>query len=261
MVGGPRTARPKPARAASPRDRLILDFAPLARRLARRYSAHASAEDLEQVAMLALVKAADRYDRAHRTAFATYAIPTIIGELKHFLRDHSWDVHVPRRVQERTLLLRQAADELAAESGRMPTVDELARRLGFDRAETLEALEAAGARNARSLDAPARPAEGEPSLRSLAELGCDDAGLTRAVQRADLRRALAALSSQERQMVALRFFADMSQSEIARRLGVSQMQVSRTLRRALSVMREVSCAQPARPAGAGVARPRAAGGG
>jgi len=226
------------ARAQS--ERLVLDFMPLARRLARRYGNAALHEDLEQVAMLALVKAARRYDPAHQTAFATYAIPTIIGEIKHFLRDHSWDVHVPRRMQERTLALHRATEELSARHGRAPTVGELARSMDCSPEEALEALEAAAAREVRSLDAPLHPAGSERGTATAELLGDEDAGLEQAIERADLRRALGVLSEQQRQMVALRFFADMSQSEIAWRVGVSQMQVSRVLRRALDRMREVS---------------------
>jgi RNA polymerase sigma-B factor len=218
----------------------VLDFAPLARRLARRYSTAMLQEDIEQVALLALVKAANRYDPDRDTAFATYAIPTIIGEIKHYLRDHSWDLHVPRRTQELTLRLRRAGGELSAELGRAPTIDELAERMDVSREAALEAIEAAAAREASSLDAPTPLGDGGSVSHPLDQLTHDDGGLQRAMQRADLRRALAVLTTQQRQMVLLRFFADMSQSEIALRIGVTQMQVSRVLRRALSLMREVS---------------------
>jgi RNA polymerase sigma-B factor len=228
-------------KARPERDRLVLEFMPLARRVAHRYGAPVQYDDLEQVAFLALVKAADRYDPGHGNGFSAYAIPTIVGELKHFLRDHSWDLHVPRQVQERALLVQSAGDELAGVLGRAPTIEELAGRLGFEADQVLEALEAASARDARSLDAPVERGDGDDGdVAALGLIGREDAGLGLALERADLRRALAALSHEERQVLALRFFADLTQTEIARRIGVSQMQVSRILRRALAAMREFS---------------------
>jgi RNA polymerase sigma-B factor len=223
------------------RDRLVLDFMPLARRMARKYGNPLYQEDLEQVAFLALVKAAERYDSAHGNSFSAYAIPTIVGEIKHFLRDHSWDLHVPRQVQERALLVARTSDELAARLGRAPTVEELAGRLNLEIEAVLEALEAAAARDARSLDAPLERGDSDGAApTSLGGMGVEDEGLLQAVNRADLRRAIAVLTPEQRRVVALRFFADMTQSEIARRVGVSQMQVSRVLRRALGLMRELA---------------------
>jgi RNA polymerase sigma-B factor len=221
------------------RDRLVLDFMPLARRVAHRYAAPLQREDLEQVAFLALVKAAERYDPAHRTSFPAYAIPTIVGEIKHFLRDHTWDLHVPRQVQERALLVTRASDELAGRLGRAPTIRELAEQLALSTSDVLEALEAAAARDARSLDAPVERADGEGAdTAAMGLMGHEDLGLELALERADLRRALARLSPEQREVIVLRFFADLTQSQIARRVGVSQMQVSRILRRALAAMRE-----------------------
>jgi RNA polymerase sigma-B factor len=221
------------------RDRLVLDFMPLARRVAHRYGAPLQREDLEQVAFLALVKAAERYDPAHRTSFPAYAIPTIVGEIKHFLRDHTWDLHVPRQVQERALLVTRASDELAGRLGRAPTIRELAEQLALSTSDVLEALEAAAARDARSLDAPVERADGEGAdTAAMGLMGHEDLGLELALERADLRRALARLSPEQREVIVLRFFADLTQSQIARRVGVSQMQVSRILRRALAAMRE-----------------------
>lgn len=221
------------------RDRLVLDFMPLARRVAHRYGGPLQREDLEQVAFLALVKAAERYDRSHGTSFPAYAIPTIVGEIKHFLRDHSWDLHVPRQVQERALLVTRASDELAGTLGRAPTIRELAEHLQLSSSDVLEALEAAAARDARSLDAPIERGDGDGADTPTAGLmGDEDAALELALERADLRRALARLSPEQREVIVLRFFADLTQSQIARRVGVSQMQVSRILRRALATMRE-----------------------
>jgi len=223
------------------RDRLVLDFMPLARRMARKYGTPLYQEDLEQVALLALVKAAERYDPTHGNSFSAYAIPTIVGEIKHFLRDHSWDLHVPRQVQERALVVQHVSDELAARLGRAPTVEELAQRLDLEVEAVLEALEAAAARDARSLDAPIERGDGDGAgASSLDGMGAEDDGLAQALNRADLRRAISVLTPEQRRVVALRFFADMTQSEIARRVGVSQMQVSRVLRRALGLMRELA---------------------
>jgi RNA polymerase sigma-B factor len=221
------------------RERLVLDFMPLARRVARRYGSPLLLEDLEQVAFLALVKAADRFDPDNGNTFPAYAIPTIIGEIKHFLRDHSWDLHVPRQVQERALQAQRASDELAADLGRAPTIAELARRLSAGTDEVLEALEAAAARDARSLDTPLERDGDGAGTTVVDAVGFEDDGLTRALYRADLERALALLTDEQREIVALRFFCDMTQSEIAGRVGVSQMQVSRMLRRALERMRAI----------------------
>jgi RNA polymerase sigma-B factor len=222
------------------RDQLVLDFMPLARRVARKYASPLQLEDLEQVAFLALVKAADRFKPDNGNTFSAYAIPTIIGEIKHFLRDHSWDLHVPRQVQERALQTQRVSDALAADLGRAPTIAELAQRLQASTDEVLEALEAGAARDARSLDAPLERPDGEAAGASAIDaVGAEDDGLARALYRADLERALALLTDEQREIVALRFFCDMTQSEIARRVGVSQMQVSRVLRRALERMRAV----------------------
>lgn len=222
------------------RERMVLDFMPLARRVARKYASPVQVEDLEQVAFLALVKAADRFDPDNGNTFSAYAIPTMVGEIKHFLRDHSWDLHVPRQVQERALRVQRASDELAADLGRAPTIAELAQRLQASTDDVLEALEAGAARDARSLDAPLERADGDGAGASAVDaVGAEDDGLARALYRADLERALALLTEEQREIVALRFFCDMTQSEIATRVGVSQMQVSRVLRRALERMRAV----------------------
>lgn len=209
------------------------------RRIARGYRAPGHQDDVEQVAYLALVRAAERFDPRRGHQFLAFAVPTIHGEIKHYLRDHSWDTHVPRRLQDRALRARRISDDLAAELGRSPTIDELGARLGTDRETTLEALDACAARDARSLDGPPQhdgndqPAPGDTP-------GFYDERLARALDRTILRSALASLSEQERQAVGLRFIADLTQREIAGQIGVSQMQVSRLLRRALDRMRAVT---------------------
>ena len=203
---------------------------PLARRIAREYHSPRHREDVEQVAYLALVKAIDRFDSAHGNSFAAFAAPTIAGEIKKYFRDYSWDIHVPRRLQDRALRARRARSELAAELGRAPSVDEIAARLGADRESVRDALSAADARDTKSLD---RDDGSGPRLAEVVTGGTEDHGFARVLDRATLRAALAKLSDQERQVLGLRFLCDLSQAEIGTRIGVSQMQVSRLLRRAL----------------------------
>jgi RNA polymerase sigma-B factor len=221
---------------------------PLARRIARGYHTPLQREDVEQVAYLALVKAAGRFDPARGSCFRTYAIPTIQGEIKHYLRDHSWDLHVPRLLQDRALRAQRVRDELTAELGRGPRIEELAERLGVSVESALEAVEAAAARDAHSLDAPPEHPRGQRPASSLAETSRGEGDdLARALDRAALRSALAVLSDEERRAIGLRFLGDLTQSEIANRIGISQMQVSRVLRRALDRMYDVDGRARAQP--------------
>ena len=215
------------------RNELVVQFMPFARRIAREYSTPRHREDVEQVAYLALVKAMDRFDPAHGNSFVTYAAPTIAGEIKNYFRDHSWDVHVPRRLQDRALQARRVCNELTGELGRPPGVDEIAARLDADAKSVSEALRAAEARDTKSLDRTVDRGDSEGSaIADVATRGIEDQGFARVVDRAALRDALGRLSEQERQVLGLRFLYELSQSEIAARIGVSQMQVSRLLRRA-----------------------------
>lgn len=215
------------------RNELVVQFMPFARRIARAYSSSRHREDVEQVAYLALVKAIDRFDPGHGNSFVSYAGPTIAGEIKNYFRDHSWDLHVPRRLQDRALRARRVRNELTLELGRPPRVDEIAARLDADAKSVLEALTAADARDTRSLDRTVDRSDSEG--RETADLmtpSREDQGFARVIDRAALRDMLGQLSEQERQALGLRFLYELSQSEIAARLGVSQMQVSRLLRRA-----------------------------
>ncbi len=205
---------------------------PLARRIAREYYTPHHREDVEQVAYLALVKAIDRFDPSRGSSFVTYAAPTIAGEIKHYFRDHSWDLHVPRRLQDHALRARRIRGELVAELGRAPRVEEIAARLDADPKSVGEALRAADARDAKSLDRDV-DRSGRSSAAATITWGIEDHGYARVLDRAAVRAALETLSEQERQVIGLRFLCDLSQSEIGKRLGVSQMQVSRLLRRAL----------------------------
>lgn len=221
-------------RGLAERNELVLQFMPLARRIAREYYSPRHREDVEQVAYLALVKAIDRFDPAHGNAFVTYAAPTIAGEIKKYFRDCSWDIHVPRRLQDRALRARRVRSELAASLGRAPRVDEIAARLDADPESVREALSAADARDTKSLDRDFNRGDGDgPSIADVLTRGSEDHGFARVLDRATLRVALKKLSDQERQVLGLRFLCELSQAEIGARIGVSQMQVSRLLRRAL----------------------------
>jgi RNA polymerase sigma-B factor len=216
------------------RELLVRRFTPLARSLARRY-AHTSEpfEDLMQVASLGLLKALERFDPEQGAAFASFAVPTILGELRRYFRDSSWGVHVPRELQEQALKVGSAQDELAKEHGHAPTVNELALYLELDTEKVLEALQAAQAYEALPLDAPAGSADGEEGMAYLDALGSEDEHYELVELNATVATALRRIPPRERAIVRLRFIEELSQAEIARRVGISQMQVSRLLRRSL----------------------------
>jgi RNA polymerase sigma-B factor len=220
---------------------LVERFMPLARRLARRYlSAREPIEDLMQVASLGLLKAIDRFDTTRGNRFAAFAVPTILGELRRHFRTVSWAVHVPRGAQERALEVDKASDALRAASGRVPTVREISEYLEIDEGEVLDALQTTQAQDALSLDAPFSGDEDQsPDPRS-ETIGGDDAGYAFVEDSSAVAQALARLSPRERYIVRLRFVAEMTQSEIAARVGLSQMQISRLLRRSLQEMRELA---------------------
>jgi RNA polymerase sigma-B factor len=222
------------------RDTLVERFMPLARSLARRYDRSSEPfDDLVQVACLGLVKAVDRFDVERGHAFASFAVPTILGELKRYFRDSGWAVHVPRGPQERALKVEEAQQRLTLRSGRAPTVSEIAEYLEMSIEDVLGALQAGQAYDALSLDAP-RPShdgDSEPYGESLGEeddrFELIDADVT-------VAEALRHLPQRERRVLQLRFVEDLTQTEIAKRVGVSQMQVSRLLRRALEQLREIT---------------------
>ena len=212
-------------------------FLPLARRLARRY--HGSGEpfdDLVQVASLGLVKAIDRFDPSRGTAFSTFAVPTIVGELKRHFRDHSWAAHVPRAMQEEALLVDRATDELQREVGRSPSVREISRHLEIGEERVLEAIEARAAGHPASLDEHMSGSDGEDTRAD--RLGGDEEGYDLIEYSSTLRPAWERLSARERELLELRLSESLTQTEIADRIGVSQMQVSRLLRRTLDHLRE-----------------------
>jgi RNA polymerase sigma-B factor len=207
---------------------------PLARSLARRYAGRGEPlDDLEQVASLGLLKAIDRFDVSRDVRFATFAVPTIVGELKRHFRDRGWMLRVPRDIQELCARVARCRETLTRELGRSPTVPEVASTLGAAVEQVLEALRAADAYRMMSLDEPL--AEGAGALDAI---GGDDEGFELAEHRVLLRRGLDGLGAREREIVRLRFYEGLTQREIARAVGVSQMHVSRLIRRSIDAMRD-----------------------
>jgi RNA polymerase sigma-B factor len=208
-------------------------FLPLARSLARRYERGGdSLDDLTQVASLALLKAIDRFDPQRPVAFTSFAVPTIVGELKRYFRDYGWSVRVPRDLQELARRPQRDSDRFAAEHGHAPTAGQLAQRLGVDVEQILEAREAMGARRAASLER-ARD-DPEDDERPVLELGVEDPGFAAAEDAATVSRLAAVLCERDREVLRLRFEQDLTQAEIGARIGCSQMHVSRILRGALA---------------------------
>ncbi len=222
------------------RDELVQRFLPLARKLARRYSgAREPFDDLLQVASLGLVKAIDRFDLTRGTAFSSFAVPTILGELKRYFRDLGWAVHVPRGAQERAVKVEEAQQLLSGRRNRAPTVPELAQYLELDIEDVLDALETSRAHHASSLDAPYDDGEGE-SGTMVESFGVIDPSLQSADDRVTLTAAAGQLPQREREVLVLRFVHDLTQTQIADEIGVSQMQVSRILRRAIARLTEIT---------------------
>ncbi len=222
------------------REELVTRFLPLARKLARRYSgAHEPFDDLLQVASLGLVKAIDRYDTSRGTAFSSFAVPTILGELKRYFRDLGWSVHVPRGAQELALKVEDGRQQLMTRTGRPPSVPELAEFLELSLEEVLEALETAGAHHTASLDSPRE--DGEEDSGTLADaFGQIDERFELVDSKVTIAEAAKHLGARERRVLLLRFVEDLTQSQIAEMIGVSQMQVSRILRRALDQLRDLT---------------------
>ena len=212
------------------RDRLVEEHLWLARHCARRFSGRGeSADDLVQVANLALVKAVDRFDPSFQVRFTTFAVPTIMGELRRHFRDKTWSMRVSRRLKDLHLELKAASEHLAHDLGRAPTVDELADALDCTPEDVLEALEAGAAYRATSLTAGLGSEDGEEIVP-----GVDDADLEETSVRVMLQDALSSLPERERRVVYLRFYLGLTQSEIAEEIGVSQVHVSRILRATLT---------------------------
>ena len=215
------------------RELMIERYMPLAGRLALRYRRGTEPiEDLVQVAAVGLVKAVDRWDPDRGLAFSTFAVPTILGELRRHFRDTTWDVRPPRLIQELCLALERAREAAHAETGREPTASDLAGRLGRSREQVEEGLQAADARRLLSLDAPTRDV-----VATAGEVvGHDDAGYEQAEARATIASLTSVLTERDRKIVRLRYEQDLVQSEIAQHVGCSQMHVSRLLKAALDRM-------------------------
>jgi RNA polymerase sigma-B factor len=224
------------------RDALIERFLPLARKLARRYaSSKEPYDDLVQVASLGLVKAVERFDPERGFAFTSFAVPTIVGELKRHFRDTGWALHVDRSAQERARRIADGRREIATRLGRAPTVVELAQYLECSSEEVLDGLQVSEAYDTLSLDAPQASADGGEVSR-LEAIGGEDARLERIDEQATVFAAAQRLPERERQILFLRFNEDLTQTEIAERVGVSQMQVSRLLRRSVQRLRDICLA-------------------
>jgi RNA polymerase sigma-B factor len=215
------------------REALVERYTPLARHLARRYRGQAESEDLEQVALLALVKAIDRFDPDRGIAFTSFAVPTVLGEVKRYFRDLGWVVRVPRSVQELKQRLDREVEAMTSTLGRAPTPIELAERTETTVEQVIEALSAASAHYPDSLDRPANE-EGDPLMDRLG--GHDDPGYARAEDAFFLGSMLDVLDDRERAILRLRFVQDLTQAEIGRRLGISQMHVSRLARQAITTL-------------------------
>jgi RNA polymerase sigma-B factor len=216
------------------RDRLIEQNMPLARSLAIQYRhAREPLEDLCQVAMLGLVKAVDRFDPDRGIAFASFAVPTILGELRRHFRDRTWTIHVSRGTQEAIARVERTTEELRQRFGRFPSVDEVATAARMSAEDVMDARLAEGASRLASLDAsPPRDEPGEGTLRDV--LGRSDGDIARVEDALWIEQIARALTEREREVLRLRFVEDLVQREIAERVGVSQMHVSRILRDALS---------------------------
>jgi RNA polymerase sigma-B factor len=228
-------ARFSRTRRETERDALFERYLPLARSLAARYR-HTSEpfDDLLQVASLGLLKAIDRFDLDRGIAFSSYAVPTILGELKRHFRDRTWSVRVPRDLQELVLKVDGTVSDLGRELHRAPTVTEISQRLSVAEEDILEAMQAGGAYRATSLETPRGDEEGDTLADSL---GTDEDGFAQAEHRATLDRLLSAVGPREREVLRLRFQEDLTQAEIGERIGVSQMQVSRLIRQAVARLR------------------------
>ena len=210
---------------------------PLVEYLARRFRNRGEwLDDLTQVATIGLIKSIDRFDLERGVEFSTYATPTIVGEIKRHFRDKGWAVRVPRRLQELKLSLTKAIGELAQREGRAPTVSELAAHLQMSEEEVLEGLESANAYSTVSLDAPDSGDEDAPAVAD--SLGMIDEALEGVEYRESLKPLLERLPPREKKILLLRFFGNMTQSQIAAELGISQMHVSRLLARTLAQLRE-----------------------
>jgi RNA polymerase sigma-B factor len=228
------TARRAPM-SKEERERLIVEHLPLVRGLARRYADRGEPlDDLIQVGTIGLIKAIDRFDPARGFRLASFATPTILGEIRRHFRDRSWAVRVPRGVQEARAEIARAVDDLAARRGRSPSVREIAETTNLTIDEVLDALAAGSAQRPAPLAAPGGEGEEEPGVT----VGVEEPGFAAAEARATLDDGLAELPPRERAILHLRFHEGLTQSQIANRIGISQMHVSRLIRRSIEQLRQ-----------------------
>ncbi|MFC5200555.1 RNA polymerase sigma factor SigF [Streptomyces kaempferi] len=224
------------AEYAELRNQLVRMHLPLVEHLARRFRNRGEPlDDLTQVATIGLIKSVDRFDPERGVEFSTYATPTVVGEIKRHFRDKGWAVRVPRRLQELRLALTTATAELSQQHGRSPTVHELAEKLAISEEEVLEGLESANAYSTLSLDVPDTDDE-SPAVADT--LGAEDEALEGVEYRESLKPLLEDLPPREKRIMLLRFFGNMTQSQIAQEVGISQMHVSRLLARTMAELRE-----------------------
>jgi RNA polymerase sigma-B factor len=228
------------------REQLVVRHLSLGRKLASRYGrTQEPFEDLLQVASLGLLKAIDRFDPDRGIAFTSFAVPIILGELKRHFRDKGWAVHLPRGLQELVLSVQDADAKLGSTSRRSPTVDEIADYLNIDNEQVLEGLEAIAAHHPTSMDQPIEVSQDDGTTTAHDTIGIEDEGFALVDTSASLAAAVKQLRKSDREVLALRFRDDLKQSEIAEKIGVSQMQVSRILRRATDHLRETVDIEPA----------------
>jgi RNA polymerase sigma-B factor len=227
---------PEDRRREEIRSELVVMHTPLARYIARRYAYRGEAqEDIEQAAMLGLVKAINRFDPDVGQHFVAYATPTMTGEVKRHFRDRTWSVRIPRQLQELRLALRTVRQDFQRDHGRVPTVPEIAEILGITEEEAIEAIGASDAYRPVSLDSPVTDEDGGEALGDL--IGDDDPELDLVIDRNALRPMLERLPERERTILIYRFFGNKTQTEIAELMDISQMHVSRLISRSLAALR------------------------
>ncbi|AFM17035.1 RNA polymerase sigma-70 factor, sigma-B/F/G subfamily [Mycolicibacterium chubuense NBB4] len=218
------------------REAIVERCLPLAENIARRYARRGmEMDDLTQVARVGLLAAVDRFDVSRGSTFIGFAVPTIMGEVRRHFRDHAWTVHVPRRIRDRHVAITKATVNLTQTLQRAPTATELSGALGIDRDEVIESLVAADAYSPPSLDRPVEGSDGRSTVGDA--IGVIDSRLDHITDRVALEPLIAALTERQREVLYLRFFASMTQSQIAERIGVSQMHVSRILAATLRELR------------------------
>lgn len=219
------------------RDQLVELNSDLVHYIARRFANRGEAlEDIEQVGFLGLINAIERFDPSLENEFSTFATPTIMGEIRRYFRDRSWAVRVPRRLQENLLRVNAASQQLNSELGRSPTITEIGERVGLEPEDVLAALEVSPAQHAVSLEGSPGGASDDPTTLG-DRLGAEDSNLDRVEMRSLLEQAMAHLNPREREIMALRFVEELPQTEVAKRLGISQMHVSRLQRAAVEHLR------------------------